>query len=339
MAIAEGLERLKTLAEQMRADIELGAASRAETLTVREFVGWFGYERRGDYILSQIRRGLEQNGLQVNGDYEVGWNGARITIVLQDDESDIDVGTSRLDPTIQVTVIESAHEKPQSVKPEAGLEEVITKIGMAKVDYLPVMPSDWKVEGIISWRSIAKNLSRRLNDGRANQVMDSTIRIVPEIPITAPLFSAMAPIEEHGFVLVRGEDNAITGLITATDFAQQYAQLARPYMMIGEIERSLRVLIRGKFNPSELNALRPDREDSDQIGPADLTFGEHVRLFENPKNWERLNLPFVDRKEFVRQLNWLRERRNEIMHFHPDGLDPEQVNGIERILKFVRNLM
>ncbi len=338
MDISDGAARLKTLGEEMRTDIEKGALPRRVTLTVGELLGWFGYMRRGEYILSQIRRCLDENGLRIDGDYEVGWYGGKITILFQDDESVVGDNSSQLDPTIRITVIEPAHQKPQSVKPEASFEEVMTKIGMSKVDYLPVMPNEWNVDGVITWRSIAKNLSRRLENPPASQMMDSTIRAVPEVLINAPLFSAMAPIEEHGFVLVRGgDDHSITGIVTAGDFAQQYSRLARPYMMVGEIERSLRTLIHGKFSPSELNAMRPDMEDADHIGPADLTFGEHVRLLENPKNWERLELPSVDRKEFVGQLGWLRERRNEIMHFHPDGLDPDQVDRIERILRFVRD--
>ena len=240
MGIAEGSERLKTLAVQMRTDAERGAAPDGAHLTVREFISWFGYVQRGEYMLNRIRDCLDENGLEISGDYEVGWLDGPITISLAD-ENGVDAAIQAAqDPTIRVTVIKEAHEKPESVKPDAGFGEVLTKIGLAQVGYLPVMPNDWKVEGIITWQSIARNLSRRQDDAIANQLFDTTIRIVPEIPVNAPLYSVMSPIQEHGFVLVRGEDNSITGLVTASSFARQYARLARPYMMIGEIERSLR---------------------------------------------------------------------------------------------------
>ena len=325
----------------MRTDVERGAAPDGAHLTVREFISWFGYLQRGEYMLNRIRDCLDENGLEISGDYEVGWLDGPITISLAD-ENGVDAAIQAAqDPTIRVTVIKEAHEKPESVKPDAELRtKYLPGLALAQ-GWLscPSCPNDWKVEGIITWQSIARNLSRRQDDAIANQLFDTTIRIVPEIPVNAPLYSVMSPIQEHGFVLVRGEDNSITGLVTARSFARQYARLARPYMMIGEIERSLRALIRGKFSSSVLKAATLGQEDNDHIGPEDLTLGDYVSLLGNKDNWENLGLRFVDRKEFARQLEWLRERRNEIMHFHPDGIDPEYVEGIERLLKYIRNLM
>ena len=52
---------------------------------------------------------------------------------------------------------------------------------------------------------------------------------------------------------------------------------------------------------------------------ADLNFGEYIKLIEFPNNWEKLNLQ-IDRTQFVRILHEVREIRNDVMHFDPDGL-------------------
>lgn len=52
-----------------------------------------------------------------------------------------------------------------------------------------------------------------------------------------------------------------------------------------------------------------------------LPFGEYVTLIENPKQWERIGLKSVDRTLFVQSLNEVREIRNDIMHFDPEGID------------------
>ena len=53
--------------------------------------------------------------------------------------------------------------------------------------------------------------------------------------------------------------------------------------------------------------------------------------------WNRLNLK-LDRKEFVKQLDWVREKRNDVMHFDPDGVEPEDLKKLENIVGFFREL-
>ncbi|MDE2926775.1 MAG: hypothetical protein OXT71_10290 [Acidobacteriota bacterium] len=46
----------------------------------------------------------------------------------------------------------------------------------------------------------------------------------------------------------------------------------------------------------------------------------------------------VDRATFIHNLGQIRELRNEVMHFAPDGLDPEEVGKLERVAMFLRKL-
>src|SRR5215470_9962753 len=57
----------------------------------------------------------------------------------------------------------------------------------------------------------------------------------------------------------------------------------------------------------------PDRGIEDV---SDLTFGEYIRLLENPKRWEKLTVK-IDRKTFVEELKRVGRIRNDIMHFDP----------------------
>ena len=68
-------------------------------------------------------------------------------------------------------------------------------------------------------------------------------------------------------------------------------------------------------------------------GPADLTFGGHCRLLENRDNWEQLTLN-VDRKVFVKCLHSVREIRNDVMHFNPDGLDDDRREELRDLARF-----
>ena len=46
----------------------------------------------------------------------------------------------------------------------------------------------------------------------------------------------------------------------------------------------------------------------------------------------------MDRATFIHNLGQVREMRNEVMHFAPDGLDPNEVEKLERVAMFLRML-
>ncbi len=80
------------------------------------------------------------------------------------------------------------------------------------------------------------------------------------------------------------------------------------------------------------------RPESDQIGgSADLTFGEYCRLLEEPDRWRQSGIR-ASRKEFITRLERVREIRNDVMHFDPDGLDPEDVLLLQQTTRFVESL-
>jgi hypothetical protein len=69
----------------------------------------------------------------------------------------------------------------------------------------------------------------------------------------------------------------------------------------------------------------------------DLTLGEYVRLLENPDHWKRMNWA-ADRRVFTDALREVRDIRNDIMHFTPDPLDPDQVDALRLFIKWLRIL-
>ena len=70
--------------------------------------------------------------------------------------------------------------------------------------------------------------------------------------MTHCLLDVTEDIANQGYVLVRGEDKVITGIVTASDFAVQFRRLAEPFLVIEEIERYLRRLVDGVFSADEI---------------------------------------------------------------------------------------
>ena len=76
-----------------------------------------------------------------------------------------------------------------------------------------------------------------------------------------------------------------------------------------------------------------DEQTIDHI--ANLTFGDYCRLLEDPTKWEKLSLKF-ERTVFVKLLNEIRNIRNNVMHFNPDGLDPKDLRKLQNASRFLR---
>ena len=336
MTLEKGRESLAELAQEMRADIERGNSPRKKTMLLRELLSSFGYYNKVDSVVQAIGDCLDDHDLRTVSELHNAWSGGQITIELDvaADEADESQRTP-FDPTIRITAIDAAHRLSASVNPDATLQEAMTLMQMRGVQYLPVMPHERDVRGVITWRTIAEKLALGGEILRANQVMNTNFRTRS---LDEPLFEALDPIVRYGFVLVRGSDNSFVGLITANDFAQQFAQLARPFLMVGEIEGYLRQLIRGKFSEAELREAQTDAPDGRRIGPRDMTMGGYIRLLDRPYNWERLSLEHVDRKNFIDRLNFVREKRNEIMHFSPEGPDPSDETDLATIVEYFRGM-
>jgi len=159
-----------------------------------------------------------------------------------------------------------------------------------------------------------------------------------EVKETDSLFQVINRIIESSYVLVRNERRSISGILTTTDLSQQFQDLAEPFLLIGEIENHIRSLIDGRFTQEELAAVRNENDQNRLIeSVADLTIGEHVRLIENPANWARLGLK-ADRAVFVRELDVVRQLRNDVMHFDSDRITDVERGSLRNFVQFIHEL-
>ena len=328
-----GYQWLETVANTMKAAIAKGAAPTPKNLTVRDLIGHFGFVRRGEWLNSHIRNGLERFNLSIDPDFAVGWIDSTITIRLDSDAPDASKSRVASDPTHRIGSLEAANKKPTSVQPDNPLHAATTIMQMYDYSQLPVMNGERTAAGVISWKS----LGARLSLGRECECVRHCMDPAEELPVTATLFEAIPTIAEHGYVLVRGPDNTITGIVTASDLSLQFMQLAGPFLFVGEIEGYLRHLIHGRFTLEQLQGASLSKEGPPIEGSGDLTLGAYARLLGDKDNWKRLGLN-IDRAEFVRQLDEVRQIRNDVMHFNPDGLSEDETRKLRDIARFFGNL-
>lgn len=352
-------QRLNEIAKQVHA----GETPASET--VRTFIGWFGAQRRGFWIVRDIRRALEELEIQTQPDFEGEYIDSYIDFVADKPEIEdappsmdstdyvwefeepIEIGSlseseigqvfisgAITDPTYRIGRLESANRAPVSVNPNASLNEAITLMLAHDYSQLPVMQNEREVKGITSWESIGSRLALGNLVQSAKDCMDPH----HEVSADESLFTVIGQIISHEYVLVRGDDKKITGIVTTSDLSFQFQQLSEPFLLLSEIENHIRRSIDGKFTSAELAAAKNEADGNREIKTvADLTFGEYIRLLENPDNWSKVGLA-VDRAVFVKELDRIRIIRNDVMHFDPDGISEDNHNLLRRFVRFLQQL-
>ena len=301
--------------------------------TVRELLGWFEAQRRGAIVVENIEAALEEANLCTDPDFTTIWIDAQVTFRKRDaavsepavapaetpespvDASDNANAADLVDRRHSVRMLKAANRKVISVNPQDPIERAFTLMLAHDFSQLAVMTNSRNLIGAISWKSIGSRFSQ---GNELTQVKDAT-ETAEEVSDGKSLSDVARIIVQHDFVFVRSsKDRKITGVLTSTDLSEQFQGFSEPFLLLERIELRIRRLI-------------PDVLD---VNASHLTFGEYIRIFEQPENWERLGF-VACRKVFCDELDKVRRLRNEVMHFHPDvieGGDFEQLHRFSRLL-------
>lgn len=320
---------LEKIAKRMEQDKKAGAAPHAELLTVREFLHKFGKARRGYKVVGTVRQKLEKHRLRTSPDFEFEYIDNTISVEFDEKGETTDTEEVTANPTVRVDSLASAHNRPVSVAPDDPIERATTIMQAADFSQLPVMTTEKTVKGAISWRSIGMAYA----EGRFPKQVRECMEDAREIDINTTLIEAMNEIRTHDYVIIHGADKTVTGIVTATDLGDEFRKLAQPFLLIGEIEHHLRNLVRGQFTAKEFADAAIGAKNV--RGPDDLTLGDYCQLLGNDKSWKRISSR-LDRKEFLKLLDEVRNIRNDIMHFSADEIEPESLDRLEKMLRLLR---
>jgi hypothetical protein len=320
-------EKLKAIAEQLNKGIV------PPKETIRTLLDWYGASRRGVTVSHEIKRHLSEHGLRTEPDFEYSYIDGEISFQKGAAKESPDE-ESAIDPTHRIARLASANRPPVSVKPDSTMQQTITLMMTNDFSQLPVMTSTRDVKGVVSWKTIGSRLALKRSCINAQDCMETA----REVGIGDSLFSTIRTVADHDYVLVRAEDKQICGIITASDLTEQFQKLAEPFLLVGEIENGVRRMLHGRFTKEELCAAKAAEDKERKVeAVTDLTFGEYIRLLEAEKNWAKVKLE-IDRAEFVKRLHKIREIRNDVMHFDPDGLDEEDLKNLREFAQFLKRL-
>jgi len=156
---------------------EIASGKTPPPVTTREFLSWFGAQRRGYWIVLQIRNELESAKLLTIPDFESNYIDAQLRLVRAEEEvversesaeiasidahtveaAEAQAGAStsmtewvRRDPTYKISKLGPANQGIIGVRPDANLDEVVGLLLLKNFSQLPVMTSEREVKGIIT---------------------------------------------------------------------------------------------------------------------------------------------------------------------------------------------
>lgn len=196
------------------------------------------------------------------------------------------------------------------------------------------MTSDREVKGVISWESIGI----RVANGKTAMDVKSYMDEHYEISSNASLFVAIKTIVERNYVLIRSPEKIISGIVTSSDIALQFEDISTPFLLIGEIENSIRIILSTKITIEDIKkTIKEEHLPNNFSDISELTFGNYVKILENKDNWEKISLK-LDRATFCSELSEINAIRNDVMHFDPDPIKEENIQKLRNISNMLDKL-
>ena len=88
---------------------------------------------------------------------------------------------------------------------------------------------------------------------------------------------------------VVGKDKSLQGIITTADIFFWIFVKYKAFLIVREIEKSIRVLLNGAFLLEDIKKICANAE-KDITSIDDLSFGDYKRIIENPELWDKLKI-------------------------------------------------
>ena len=186
------------------------------------------------------------------------------------------------------------------------------------------------LKGAVTWKSIARARHRNSDATLGDATVDA-----PQRSYDTELIDVLADLQSHDFVIVRGPEQNIAGIVTAADVVDAYGALATPFLLIGELDQILRRVLANNVDIEEVGTLcrRSVGQSIDSF--AKLSMGDYETVLNDEAVWKSLGWPF-DRKIFIKNLSELREVRNDIMHFNRDAVPDHTISRLRQMILLLR---
>jgi predicted transcriptional regulator len=236
--------------------------------------------------------------------------------------------------THRVSLLRSAEIEPLSVSPDTSIARAVTLMMQNDFSQLPVLQDSKTVKGMFSWRTLGKRLSL----GQECKTVADALEPALVLDLNGLIFEAFAAVSGNDVVLVQNADMQICGIVTAYDVSEIFGILVEPFLLIEEVEKHIRRLLKSCVEEGDLKeavSSKTWRRGKPQV--SDLNFGGYLQLLNKEVIWKRLGLT-LDQTVFTEGLSEVKAIRNDVMHFRPRGIGQQKLVRLRNFAKFLRDL-
>jgi CBS domain-containing protein len=213
--------------------------------------------------------------------------------------------------------------------------EALELLRRNRYSQLPVLIAG-EVIGMFSFRSFSKAVVE-LSSGKAKTkgfLDDLTVEECLESPefarVTDEFPRWFDALDDHNAVLV-GEPLRLQGIVTPMDVLRYLYQVARPFVMVAEIETCLRALMRMAVNAEQLASCARTAlakiysEEKLPMQLEEMTFRDYVQIIGHGRNWENFQPLFRGTRDRARaKLEEMNEIRNDVFHLRELSVEDHQ---------------
>lgn len=216
-----------------------------------------------------------------------------------------------------------------SVSPRTPAGEALTQMLERRFSQLPVVENG-EVVGVFSLWSLAQNLvlspGIKVEALLKNMEVGELMEQLPRVTVKDSLHSILGLLERHDAVLV-DSPHGLQAVATPSDVLRYFYRVARPYILLQEIELALRNLIElcapdEKLNECIDRALAKSYEARKWSVPTtliEMTFEDYRSIITCAANWPVFEGLLGHNRDLVSaKLERLREIRNAVFHFRSD---------------------
>lgn len=211
------------------------------------------------------------------------------------------------------------------VPPETRVSEAIGLMQRHNYSQLPVLAGR-AVLGVFSFRSLTTKLLEmgRISEHFGDLPVDEFMEQFKFAQLSDNWESIIVHLDEDDGVLV-GHRDKLEGILTPMDVLSYLRDIANPFVLLAEIELSLRRIVGTCVSEDELRTCAEQclsgKYPLDEMPTelSDMTFNDYVQIIGDGRNWPHFEVAFGagewQRKITAKRLKEVRDLRNDVFHF------------------------
>jgi CBS domain-containing protein len=219
------------------------------------------------------------------------------------------------------------HSEPVSIQTSATVAEALAIMLEHKYSQLPVLDGERPV-GVFSLWSLAHLLAGGSSKNILSQEVEDLVDRIPIVDLETSLYEVLGNLDRHEAVLI-GDQERLLAIATTWDVLSYFFKVARPFVLVQEIELALRQIIRACAGSEDEITSCIERALAYQIAAGmrkslptqldELSFDDYSSLIKHRDNWPLFEGKIGRKPDLVStKLIAIRDVRNKVFHFKGD---------------------